>query len=402
MLNEDEISLYFSQLPQDLEICVNDDVYFVNKESVSILSGKIRSILNENSSSDKIVIKFSDPKNIFPLVVDFLQGQSIDINGQNVFYLQNAAKEFEIPSLENALKEELQKETCENNIVQRIIHLNENSDLLFDCIEDIIKNDDIFDLPEKLLVELIHSEKSKFLTESSRYLFAFECCKKFPDHTDNFITSEDIPKIPTDVISKITKDRDFQEIRSKLPNTHLALHLINKVALSRTQINEMTEFIDDQNEEIKEFQSENERIISEIERLKSLIVQNSNEFIEIKSKIENIKLGEISDIMQAVQSIEANEEVLNSYGSVLDQMDMIDNKISYYIYKMQAPIVVYHESRTQAKNLLEQMKAHLKSLHSKCAKLHKNDTEVSNFIQKMTEISEGIQKIIVDYFINTV
>lgn len=401
MLNEDEISLYFSQLPQDLEICVNDINYSVNKESVSILSGKIRSILKENPSSNKINIEFSDPKNIFPLVIDFLQGQSININEQNVFYLQSAAKELEIPSLENSLQEELQKETCKNNIVQKIIHCNEKPDLLFDCIEDVKSNEDIFDLPQQLLIELIHSKKSKFISETSRYSFAFECCRKYPDLVDKFITIEDIPKIPFEVISKIIKDHGFQEIRNKLPNSQLSLHLINEISLSQTQINEMMELIKNQNDEIKENQSENDRISSEIEKLKEMIVQNSNDFLEIKSKIENIKLGEISDIMQAVQNVEANEDVLNSYGSVLDQMDMIDNKISYYINKMQATIIVYHESRAQAKKLLDQMKAHLKNIHTKCAKLQKNDTEVNNFIQKMTKITEEIQKIIVNYFIDS-
>lgn len=402
MLNEDEISLYFSQLPQDLELCVNDTSYFVNKESVSILSGKISSELEKDPSSNRLNIEFKDPKNIFSLVINFLQGQTIRINPQNAFYLQDIAKEFKITSLENALKEELQKETCKDNIVQKIIHCNEKPDLLFECIEEICTNDDIFDLPQQLLIELIHSEKSKFLSESSRYFFAFKCGKKYPDLFNDFITSEDISKIPNDVIIKILKDHEYQEIKNKMPNLQLALHLVSKIALSRTQINGLTEQIKNQVDDIKDFQSENDRISSEIETLKEIIVRNSNELMNVKSKIENIKLDEISDMMQSVQTIEANDEILNSYGSVLDQMDMIDDKISYYINKMQATILVYHESRAQAKKLLDKMKAHLKNIHTKCAKLQRNDIEVQNFIHKMAEITQEIQKIIVDYFINAV
>ena len=121
----------------------------------------------------------------------------------------------------------------------------------------------------------------------------------------------------------------------------------------------------------------------------------------MKTKIEDIKLGEIADMMQSIESAKANEETLNSYGTVLDQMDMIDSKISYYINKMQATIFVYHESRTQAKKLLDKMKASLEKIHGKCAKLKKNDNEIDGMIEKLTKITQGIQKIIVDNLINS-
>ncbi|KAK8884309.1 hypothetical protein M9Y10_043417 [Tritrichomonas musculus] len=401
MLNEDEISLYFSQLPRDLKLHVNETDYFVNKDSVSVLSGKIRSKLQENSSANQLNFDYSDPKNIFPLVINFLQGQQIIINPQNVFYLQNAAEEFEIPSLQNTLKEELQRETCKDNIIQKIIHCNEKPDMLFDYIQDSINNDDIFDLPREILVELIHSPKSRFTSDSSRYSFALTCCKKFPDHINEFLTSEDISKIPIDVISQIVSDPEYQKIKEKLPNSELSLRILEIKASSKTQINEVSLFIENQNDEMSYLQAENDRISLEIEKLKNMIVQNSNELVEMKVKIEDIKLGEIADMMQSIESAKANEETLNSYGTVLDQMDMIDSKISYYINKMQATIFVYHESRTQAKKLLDKMKASLEKIHGKCAKLKKNDNEIDGMIEKLTKITQGIQKIIVDNFINS-
>ncbi|OHT10968.1 hypothetical protein TRFO_19547 [Tritrichomonas foetus] len=398
MLNQNEISCYFEALPRDLTIIHNGNTYYVNKESISLLSGKIQNLISENPNSDQIEVDITDEKNVMPLVADFLNAKKIEITPQNAFYLQKIANSLEIPFLNNALKEEISRETCKENVIQKILHCNENTDFLFSHIEDVLNNDDIFDLNKDILVELIHSEKAQFTNLHSRYFFAFRCSQKSPQFLNEFINDDDIEKIPPEVFSRVFADKSFSNLESFLPNSKIGQKFIEEIAKCRTNIDSTSHYIEKLQNGSKDMETEKQAKIAEIEKLNEKIKTLKDEFLVMKLKLDNLNIDSLTIDTENVSNKSADENKLNEIGTVLNSIDKMNKDCDYYIRKMQGAKIIYHESRVRAMKIQNEWNSILQPLHESCAKLQINDSDVKDFKNRVKDLSIRLRQLMIDYF----
>lgn len=399
MLNEDELAIYFSKLPHDLNVKVNNKLYSVNKDLASMLSGAIRALIQENPNSAEIQLDFNDSNNIFYLVINFLQATQIPITPQNAYDLQIAAETLDIPSLQNALKIELEAETNQNNIIPRIIHNREKPDFLFNCIEEVKNNEELFDLPVEILIEITKSEKTQFASISNRYLFSLICCSKFPDHFSEFLSENELLQIPLDVLETFIHDERYQIVKDKFPIQQIAFNFVSQIGRIKSKINEATFSIASLNEEIENAQNEKQNILIELDKVQLKLEMYQKESSELQQHVLQFRLEDLSDIVFALKPKIANEDILNQYAMQLNQIDQINKKDSYYIQKMgNQTIFIYHETRANAMKWLKQLNEQLTNIHTTCAKLPKNDAVMVQFLSMLSSIIKQIQLLFCDSF----
>lgn len=397
MLNEDELAIYFSKLPHDLNVKVNNKLYSVNKDLASMLSGAIRALIQENPNSAEIQLDFNDSNNIFYLVINFLQATQIPITPQNAYDLQIAAETLDIPSLQNALKIELEAETNQNNIIPRIIHNREKPDFLFNCIEEVKNNEELFDLPVEILIEITKSEKTQFASISNRYLFSLICCSKFPDHFSEFLSENELLQIPLDVLETFIHDERYQIVKDKFPIQQIAFNFVSQIGRIKSKINEATFSIASLNEEIENAQNEKQNILIELDKVQLKLEMYQKESSELQQHVLQFRLEDLSDIVFALKPKIANEDILNQYAMQLNQIDQINKKDSYYIQKMgNQTIFIYHETRANAMKWLKQLNEQLTNIHTTCAKLPKNDAVMVQFLSMLSSIIKQIQLLFCD------
>ena len=277
MLSPSELSHYLSELPKDLTLKISSKQYKVNKEFASSLSNYISKKITENPKLNTILIEQPDPFNIFSIVVSFLNGKKIDITPDNDYALFIFATFLEIQSLKSLTEESLHSPLSVNNIIQRILNENENIpnnyiSFFEENIEPIIRfhlsqtkdieESKIFNLDPLLLSKIIHSDNSRFANDSSRYSFALNCCQAFyskyedPEQLSLFISSDDISKIPDDVIRQVITNEHYDILDGQFQSIMLAQRLVSEIISLQNQIIEVNQEFSQHEEELKAIREE--------------------------------------------------------------------------------------------------------------------------------------------------
>lgn len=91
-------------IPPDFTIITNDGAYPCQRLLAAAQSHLIRDHITSNLTSKEIILDFDDKKHQFNLIINLFNGQEIEINEENAFFLLNAASVLKFPWLTNQIR----------------------------------------------------------------------------------------------------------------------------------------------------------------------------------------------------------------------------------------------------------------------------------------------------------
>lgn len=91
-------------IPPDFTIITNDGPYQCHKLLAAAQSNLIRDHVTSDIRSSEIILDFNDKKGQFNLIINLFNGQEIEIDEENAFFLLNAASILKFPWLTNQIR----------------------------------------------------------------------------------------------------------------------------------------------------------------------------------------------------------------------------------------------------------------------------------------------------------
>lgn len=413
MLSPSELSQYLSELPKDLSLKINSKQFMVNKEFASSLSNYISRKISENPTTNIILIEQSDPTNIFPSVISFLNGKKIDINPNNDYYLDKFASFLEIQSLKNLTEKSLESPLSPYNIVQRILHINEtipndyisffelNIEPIIQFHSQLAKNreeNQIFNLDPSFLSTIIHSEQSRFANDSSRYFFALNCYQSFyskygySEKLNLFINTDDVSKIPDDVIRQMATNEDYISLDGQFPSILLAQKLINDIIDLQKQIKDTNLEYSLQEKNLKDIRKEDERIMKQ----KSNSDIKLNEVGQRRYKLAKELLNSATNIDKKAPDLSqfiVFKSTMDEISSNLSSLDQKCQNLKRILIKISGTKIIYADLRAKGFKMTEQFESMLKSLKTMMDMLIPNDDDVNELIEEFRKISKSLHSM---------
>lgn len=413
MLSPSELSHYLSELPKDLTLKISSKQYKVNKEFASSLSNYISKKITENPKLNTILIEQPDPFNIFSIVVSFLNGKKIDITPDNDYALFIFATFLEIQSLKSLTEESLHSPLSVNNIIQRILNENENIpnnyiSFFEENIEPIIRfhlsqtkdieESKIFNLDPLLLSKIIHSDNSRFANDSSRYSFALNCCQAFyskyedPEQLSLFISSDDISKIPDDVIRQVITNEHYDILDGQFQSIMLAQRLVSEIISLQNQIIEVNQEFSQHEEELKAIREEDERIMEQ----KTSSDIKLNEVGQRRYKLAQSLLNSAGFIDKKAPSLSqfiVYKSITDAINTNLSSLDQKCENLKRILIKISGTKVIYADLRAKGLELTKQFESLLKSLYAMMNMLVPNEDDINELIEEFRQISKKLHQM---------
>lgn len=410
MLSPLELSQYLSELPKNLSLKIGDKQYMVNDEFASSLSNYIAKKKSENPGVKTILIEHQDPINIFSLVASFLNGKKIKINFDNDYYLDEFASFLGIQSLKKLTENSLKSPLSANNIVQRISNIKEsipndycsffeeNVELIIQFhsnqTKDITENK-IYTLEPSFLSNIIHSEKSRFLNDSSRYFFALNCYKSFysrhgySENLNLFINADDISKIPDDVIRQMATNEDYILLDGQFPSILLAQKLITDIINLQEELKATSLEYSSRETELKDIREEDERMMKQ----KSNSDKKLNEVGQRRYKLAKELLNSATNIDRKASSLSqfiVYKSAMDEITSNLSSLDQKCQNLKRILIKISVTKIIYADLRAKGFKLAEQFETLLNSLNNMMGMLIPNDDDINELIEEFRQVSKSL------------
>ena len=378
-LDENDLSLYFQNLPRDFTLVVNSTEYPVNKQVIcsfsEIIANKIAAL---DTSKSQLHIDIDDPHKVFPLVIDFLHGQKIDINSYNDFYLNKIAETLKIQPLKEVIQDSLTEEISVSNIIPRILQNYDNIDpnlldFLLENIEDVQKDNHIFLFPKEFLLKICQSENAKFKSDSSKYIFKLKCSAHFIEDCNIFMDENEYKYLPIDAIKELLTNEEFAVLDQKIPTFQIVQNLLTKISEDQTKINEIEANI--------------EKAKNELNRLHAESVKqqrDKSQFDETERKLHDKYEAFQKDINQVIKGIQPHLTILETLKITGDQIDEISSRVSMLqgkICDLKKYTQAFHLTNTSMLNIVLDFDKKMGELQQLLSNLTTNENDI-NYIQQ--------------------
>jgi len=267
-----------------IEVTYNHSVLSLNKRNASILSPKLKLILDSNPETIKITGKY--PVTAFSTFIGILNGLPYELTSDNISELRELSQEYEVSQLLEKIEEDMVNIIPYDDVLNLIIDLidkkqpfNEYEEIIASNVSRLFENPLVQRLPFDSLVRIF--EKSNLNEIDQTKVFEF------------IISYSRMHKVD---VSLLVKFLDFSQLSISQVMEIMSIRGLNKKNLVRNVqsfLCILLQSIDTKKNEIETTRLRGEKEIEMLESQRERIIQENitlqNEIDEIKNKINEDK-----------------------------------------------------------------------------------------------------------------